>query len=302
MRFDYIKEHNAFFVITDRIYLSASAQLLWYRLFDVCNRSFGDGEVIMTNTKLASLIGTENIKKAAIARDELVNAGLIEYTAGKKGAPGIYRLLSVYGLLCGKNERKENAPENGVENDVEKEYKKSVENNVENDIKNDTENDTEYDMENDVCYDYIYNKTNTKNKTKTKTNTKTDTKTITEKSKKECAVSDGESDGKKDVLFDRFWNIYPKKRNYQKARIAFDNAGINDAAFAEIEQAIKKASRSRSWTTENGRFIPSPDRYIAERKFKEEPFDRCYDDDTGSCSFGDPDKFLEAAVRAGMAM
>ena len=55
MKLDFIKEHNAFGLYAESRGLSANAQLLWYRLFDLYNRACYPCKLFVSDMRLASL-------------------------------------------------------------------------------------------------------------------------------------------------------------------------------------------------------------------------------------------------------
>lgn len=77
--------------------LPMSAQLLWYKLMDLDNRLFWQEWITLDNDKLAELLGSSN-KTARIARDQLVEAGYLQYQRGAKKRPNKYKLSSVLAL------------------------------------------------------------------------------------------------------------------------------------------------------------------------------------------------------------
>ena len=91
---NYIAELNAFHAKMRRTPLSRDAQLLWFKLMDFSNSLFWKEEFKLDLTRMAKMIG---VSKNTIlsARNELVDAGLLSFTAGTKGSPSAYRLNSV---------------------------------------------------------------------------------------------------------------------------------------------------------------------------------------------------------------
>ena len=91
---NYIAELNAFHAKMRRTPLSRDAQLLWFKLMDFSNSLFWKEEFKLDLTRMAKMIG---VSKNTIlsARNELVDAGLLTFTAGTKGSPSVYHLNSV---------------------------------------------------------------------------------------------------------------------------------------------------------------------------------------------------------------
>lgn len=92
--------------------------------------------------------------------------------------------------------------------------------------------------------------------TKTKTKTKTETKTETETSSNH---------------FDGFWSAYPKKVGKQQARKAWDKIKNINAESRAIMEALSWQTKSKSWTKDQGQFIPNPATYLNQRRWEDEP-------------------------------
>ena len=124
----YVTQINAFHRFTEGHYLSANAQLLWFKLMNLFNVCGWPEWVQADANRIMHWIGAGNVKAVYRARDALVKAGLLEYVKGHKGCPNRYRMRYFAQEPYGKNESK---------------------NDSENDSKNDTENDSENDREYD---------------------------------------------------------------------------------------------------------------------------------------------------------
>lgn len=74
-------------------YLPTTAQLLWFKLFMLFNKTGWKEWVQVDNLRLMLMIGVKSEKSALNARDTLVDAGLIEYRKGKKNKPNSYRMV-----------------------------------------------------------------------------------------------------------------------------------------------------------------------------------------------------------------
>lgn len=73
-------------------YLPGNARLLYYSLLAVFNEAQWPDQVQIDNFRLMSMLDTRTERVAIAARDSLVEAGLIEYSKGKKRSPNAYRL------------------------------------------------------------------------------------------------------------------------------------------------------------------------------------------------------------------
>lgn len=76
--------------------LSPLAQLLWYKLIQLENKERWPEYITVSNQDLTTLVNVSQRNTIAKARTELVEAGYLFYTPGRKGAPGRYtvRLLN----------------------------------------------------------------------------------------------------------------------------------------------------------------------------------------------------------------
>ena len=93
---NYLKEIIAFEEWLERGYLSASSQLLWYKLMYRCNRLGWSEWVQVDNLRLMSDLHIDSKNTFLRARDALVEAGRVEVRKGKKGCPNQYRLIPFF--------------------------------------------------------------------------------------------------------------------------------------------------------------------------------------------------------------
>ncbi|HOR13249.1 MAG TPA: hypothetical protein PKX46_04930 [Clostridia bacterium] len=91
---NYLQQINAFERWLETSYLPYPSQLLWYKLMCLGNRSGWSEWVIVDNRRLMSMMQQKHEKTLIRWRDALIDAGLVEYKRGSKGAPGRYKLLS----------------------------------------------------------------------------------------------------------------------------------------------------------------------------------------------------------------
>ncbi len=73
-----------------------------------------------------------------------------------------------------------------------------------------------------------------------------------------------------DVLFDRFWNAYPKKKGKESARRAWDKLRPDVALCRVMAEALERQKRSREWRKEGGQFIPYPATWLNGRRWEDE--------------------------------
>ena len=339
MKFDFIREHKAFDIYCRTHVLSPYAQLLWYRLFMLANNAFYPDELLLSNCQAMSLSGTDDPRKLTKARKELISAGLLIYSPGKKSFPGSYILCSVAETMCAgaPSSMANRVNESNAATDADAD-----------ETGNDTENAGEYVPENAGVYaeeyagengaenykEYYYNIKQNKNKKQNNTHTKVksgacvDNNSLSEiniavrpdpdHGGTALCVNEGErrrdrvsgpadivTDGKRGAgtpdMFEAFWENYPKKKGYEKAREAFLSADIDGETFGQIMSALNKAKDTVAWNLECGRYVPSPERYIREKRWNDVITDgELRTAEPAGDSFGDADEFLAAAIRKGM--
>lgn len=73
---------------------TAYAQLLLLKLLELDRAQDCTGTVQISNPEITRLLGVKSRHTMAAARKELIAAGAIEYTAGTRAGPGVYRLKS----------------------------------------------------------------------------------------------------------------------------------------------------------------------------------------------------------------
>ncbi len=136
----------------------------------------------------------------------------------------------------------------------------------------------------------IQNKTETKqNKTFTKQDkTETVTETKQEASENPSAepngnsptlsspdgageVDEGHTDTLNEEMFEKFWDVYPKRSARSTAYRAFCELGINKDTLPILISAVKMQTGSEEWQRENGRYIPNPTTWLLGRRWEDEP-------------------------------
>lgn len=73
-----------------------------------------------------------------------------------------------------------------------------------------------------------------------------------------------------EVLFDRFWEAYPKKKAKVEARKRWDKLKVTDALAQTMLDAIAEQKKSADWTREDGRFIPYPATWLNQGRWLDE--------------------------------
>lgn len=74
-----------------------------------------------------------------------------------------------------------------------------------------------------------------------------------------------------DVLFDRFWNAYPKKKGKESARRAWRKLAPDMALCRVMAEALDRQKRSGDWQRDDGQFIPYPATWLNGRRWEDEP-------------------------------
>ena len=70
--------------------------------------------------------------------------------------------------------------------------------------------------------------------------------------------------------FDEFWKAYPKKVAKTAAQKAWDKLKPDRSLQETILQAVNTAKNSRSWTKDNGQYIPHPASWLNGRRWEDE--------------------------------
>ena len=89
----YLDRLNSFNKWLHTHYLSGNATLLFYRLLALFNEAGWPKSIQVDNFRLMGMIDTRTERVAILARDTLVEAGLVRYEKGKKKSPNAYFLM-----------------------------------------------------------------------------------------------------------------------------------------------------------------------------------------------------------------
>lgn len=92
---NFVDEVNSFERWLESHFLPPLAQLLWYKLFMLCNRSGWQEWVQVDNQRLMGLVGVRREKSLIEIREKLLEAGLFDFERGRKGHPNRYRMISL---------------------------------------------------------------------------------------------------------------------------------------------------------------------------------------------------------------
>lgn len=112
------------------------------------------------------------------------------------------------------------------------------------------------------------------------------------------AVSDNRQKSMKedniDTAFETFWNEYPKHINRNGCYKAFKGIKRVVDQMPDIMRSLEQFKRSQDWQKENGKYIPYPQTWLHQERWKDE---QSHDDTTSSF---DGDEFVAMAVNKAM--
>lgn len=74
-------------------------------------------------------------------------------------------------------------------------------------------------------------------------------------------------------LFDKFWEVYPKKIGKKCAYNSFKKIKNLDEEFEKIIQVVEDLKQSKNWKKNNGQFIPYPTTFLNQERWKDEVSD-----------------------------
>jgi hypothetical protein len=75
----------------------------------------------------------------------------------------------------------------------------------------------------------------------------------------------------RDGGFGRFWALYPRKEKKKAARREWASLAPDAAMQERILAAVAAQASSDQWRRDGGRFIPSPDKWLNDRRWEDEP-------------------------------
>lgn len=73
------------------------------------------------------------------------------------------------------------------------------------------------------------------------------------------------------MLFDRFWAAYPKKKDKERARKAWKKLKPDLDLCRVMAEALERQKRSDQWTRDGGAYIPHPSTWLNGRRWEDEP-------------------------------
>ena len=72
------------------------------------------------------------------------------------------------------------------------------------------------------------------------------------------------------MMFERFWKLYPRKRDKLKALRAWDKLKADRKLMQTMSAALKAQMATEEWQRDNGRAIPYPSTWINNRRWEDE--------------------------------
>ena len=73
--------------------------------------------------------------------------------------------------------------------------------------------------------------------------------------------------------FEKFWEVYPKKKGKGRAERVFFEINPSEDLFNRMINAIKLQKISKDWIKESGRFIPHPGKWLADKGWEDDHTD-----------------------------
>lgn len=72
------------------------------------------------------------------------------------------------------------------------------------------------------------------------------------------------------VMFERFWKLYPRKKDRAKALRAWDKLKADRKLMQTMSAALKAQMATEEWQRDNGRAIPYPSTWLNNRRWEDE--------------------------------
>lgn len=73
-----------------------------------------------------------------------------------------------------------------------------------------------------------------------------------------------------DELFERFWNVYPKKQGKKRTEELFKKLNVDEALLDKMLSSIEKWKTTDQWKRDNGQYIPMPSTWLNGRRWEDE--------------------------------
>ena len=75
---------------------------------------------------------------------------------------------------------------------------------------------------------------------------------------------------KDDDLFEKFWQVYPKKLDKKNAKKSFDKINPDEQLTALIISQVNRFKDTSDWKKEDGKFIPYPSTWLNGKRWEDE--------------------------------
>ena len=72
------------------------------------------------------------------------------------------------------------------------------------------------------------------------------------------------------MMFERFWKLYPKKKDKSKAIREWDRLKADRKLMGVMSAALRAQMASEEWQRDNGRAVPYPCRWLSHRRWEDE--------------------------------
>ena len=72
------------------------------------------------------------------------------------------------------------------------------------------------------------------------------------------------------MMFERFWKLYPKKKDKAKAIREWDRLKADRKLMGVMSAALRAQMASEEWQRDNGRAVPYPCRWLSHRRWEDE--------------------------------
>lgn len=79
-----------------------------------------------------------------------------------------------------------------------------------------------------------------------------------------------EKESEQDIMFDRFWEKYPRKTSKLSAKKAFEKLDVDEELLATMLTAIEKQKNSSQWQENGGQYIPYPATWLNNKRWEDE--------------------------------
>ena len=87
---------------------------------------------------------------------------------------------------------------------------------------------------------------------------------------KQSKKTNKEKAQEREVRFERFWAVYPRKAAKAAARRAFDRINPDEALMEIMTTAIEKWKKTEQWNDNDGQYIPHPATWLNQRRWEDE--------------------------------